>query len=123
MRTTGGRLTSIEIEPARQAESRQTLERLGLARFVDYRLGDAAAVLPSLPPQEVAVIDCEKDDYVRFFDMLPLRPGAVVVADNILSHDLTAYVAHVRARPGNESVTLAVGKGLEVTRVRDAARR
>ena len=52
----------------------------------------------------------------RFFDMLRLAPGAVVVADNILSHDLTAYVAHVRARPGVESMTLPVGKGLEVTR-------
>ena len=49
--------------------------------------------------------------------MLPLAAGAVVVADNILSHDLRAYVAHVRARPGTESITLPVGKGLEVTRV------
>jgi predicted O-methyltransferase YrrM len=117
MRSTGGRLTSIEIEPSRQAESKQTLERLGLSPFVDYRLGDAAAVLPALEEQSFALIDCEKDDYIRFFDMLRLEPGAVVVADNILSHGLTAYVAHVRGRPGTESVTLPVGKGLEITRV------
>jgi predicted O-methyltransferase YrrM len=40
----------------------------------------------------------------------------VVVADNIVSHGLAEYVAHVRARSGVESVTLPVGKGLEVTR-------
>jgi len=67
------------------------------------------------PRFRFALIDCEKDDYIRFFDMLRMRPGATVVADNILSHDLTAYVAHVRSRPGARSITLAVGKGLELT--------
>ena len=59
----------------------------------------------------------EKEDYVRFFDLLRLAPGAVVVADNVVSHGLTSYLSHVRARPGAESVTLHVGKGLEVTRI------
>jgi predicted O-methyltransferase YrrM len=117
MRAAGGRLVSIEIEPARQAESRDTIERLGLSPFVDFRLDDATVVLPTLEEQAFALIDCEKDDYIRFFDMLRLEAGAVVVADNILSHGLTDYVAHVRGKPGNMSVTLPVGKGLEVTRV------
>ena len=46
-----------------------------------------------------------------------LAPGAVVVADNILSHDLRDYVRHVRAVPGIQSMTLPVGKGLEVSRM------
>jgi len=114
----GGRLVSIEIEPARQAEARATLAELGLLSRVDLVLGDAGAVLPTLAPAHLVLIDCEKEDYARFFDLLRLEPGAVVVADNVVSHDLRDYVAHVRARPGVESVTLAVGKGLEVTRVR-----
>ncbi len=119
---TGGRLTSIEIEPLRQAESKETLAALGLADHVDYRLADAALVLPSLADLDLALIDCEKDDYIRFFDMLRLVPGAVVVADNILSHGLTDYVAHVRRRADIESITLPVGKGLEVSRVRCSTR-
>jgi predicted O-methyltransferase YrrM len=117
-RATGGRVTSIEIEPTRQAESKQTLTSLGLADHVDYRLADAAALLPSLADVDFALIDCEKDDYIRFFDMLRLAPAAIVVADNIVSHGLTDYVAHVRRAPGTESITLPVGKGLEVSRVR-----
>jgi predicted O-methyltransferase YrrM len=117
MRRAGGHLVSLEIEPARQEESRETIERLGLSPFVDFRLGDAALVLPTLEEQAFALIDCEKDDYIRFFDMLRLEAGAVVVADNILSHGLTDYVDHVRGKPGNLSVTLPVGKGLEITRV------
>ena len=115
-RDTGGKLISMEIDPARQTESRQTLGGLGLEPVVDYRLGDAAALLPDLGEVDFVLIDCEKEDYIRFFDMLKVARGGIVVADNILSHDLKDYVAHVRKHPGVESVTLSVGKGLEVTR-------
>jgi predicted O-methyltransferase YrrM len=114
---THGKLFSLEIEPLRQAESRETIARLGLSEFVEFRLGDAAQALPELEDLEFVLIDCEKHDYIRFFDMLHLRPGAIVVADNILSHQLTEYVAHVRSRHGATSVTLSIGQGLELTRV------
>lgn len=116
-RHTGGRLLSIEIEPGRQDEARDTLARLGLGSFVDFVLADAAQVLPSQSAFDLALIDCEKEDYIRFFDMLPMRPGGIIVADNIISHSLAGYVEHVRRRPGVESITLSIGKGLEVTRV------
>jgi predicted O-methyltransferase YrrM len=116
-RKTGGRLISIEIEPGRQAEARGTLSRLGLDACVDFVLADAAQVLPSEADLDMALIDCEKDDYIRFFDMLRMRKGGIVVADNIISHSLSDYVAHVRSRAETESITLPIGKGLEVTRV------
>jgi len=115
-RETKGKLTSIEIEPRRQQESRATIEQLGLSSFVGFVLADAATVLPSLQPMDFVLIDCEKDDYIRFFDMLKLEPGAIVVADNILSHSLNDYVSHVRSRRV-ESITLPIGKGLELSRV------
>lgn len=115
-RRTGGRLASIEIEPRRQEEARRTLQDLGLAAHVDFMLGDAASLLPGVGEKDFVLIDCEKDDYPRFLDALKLRPGGVVAADNILSHDLADYVRHVRSRPGVESVTLPVGKGLEISR-------
>lgn len=120
-RRTGGRLVSIEIEPTRQAESKRTLSDLGLADRVDYVLADAGEVLDRYADLQFALIDCEKDDYIRFFDTLRLAPDAVVVADNILSHDLQDYVRHVRGAPGVQSVTLPVGKGLEVSRITRSA--
>ncbi|MBI3268038.1 MAG: DUF1442 domain-containing protein [Planctomycetes bacterium] len=114
-RRTGGRLVSIEVEPARQAEARETLGRLGLAAFVQFVLGDAAEHAPRVAGADFVLLDCEKDDYIRFFDLLRPAPGAVVVADNILSHHLDDYVRHARAR--GPSVTLPIGKGLEVTRI------
>lgn len=115
-RQTGGRLTSIEIEATRHAESRERLRGLGLEALVDYISQDAAQVLPGLGPADFVLIDCEKEDYIRFFEMLKVAPGGIVVADNIISHSLQDYVAHVRRRPGVESITLPVGKGLEITR-------
>lgn len=115
-RDTGGRVTSIEIEPKRQLESRELLGSLALDDFVEYICGDAAAVLPRLGEVDLALIDCEKEDYIRFFDMLRIAPGGFVVTDNIISHSLTEYVKHVRKRPDAESVTLPIGKGLELTR-------
>jgi predicted O-methyltransferase YrrM len=115
-RHTSGRVTSIEKEPKRQAESRETITRLGLAPYVEFVLEDAASVLKRVGEFDFVFIDCEKDDYPRFFDLLHVAPGGVVVADNIISHSLGGYVAHVRARPGIGSITLPVGQGLEVTR-------
>jgi len=65
---------------------------------------------------DFVLIDSEKEDYIRFFEMLLVDSGAVVVADNILSHDLSDYVRHVRSHGGVESITFPIGKGLEVTR-------
>lgn len=111
-----GRLISFEIEPVRQAEARETLQRLELDHYVEFICADAALSLPTLPTVDLAFIDCEKEDYERFFDMLPMRSGGIVVADNIISHSLTSYVDHVRAL-GIESITLPIGKGLEITRI------
>jgi predicted O-methyltransferase YrrM len=116
-RETGGRVISIEQEPLRQADAKETLSRLGLSEHVDFILADAATVLPRQGDIDFALIDCEKEDYIRFFDMLRMRKGGVIVADNITSHSLFEYVAHVRKSPGVESITLEIGKGLEVTRV------
>jgi predicted O-methyltransferase YrrM len=115
-RQTGGRLTSIEIEPSRQALARRRLGELGLAAQVDFVRADAGTVIGQYEAVEFALIDCEKEDYERFLAQLRLAAGGIVVADNILSHDLWQYVRTVRSYPGVESVTLPIGKGLEVSR-------
>ena len=112
-----GVVISIEQEPVRQADAKETLSRLDLAKHVDFVLGEAATVLPLQAGLDFALVDCEKEDYIRFFDTLRMRPGGIIVADNIISHSLSDYVAHVRRHPGTESITLKIGKGLEVTRV------
>src|ERR1700676_1057614 len=67
-RQNGGRLISIEKEPERQADAQDTLARLDLAQHIDFVLADAATVLPRQADLDFALIDSEKDDYIRFFE-------------------------------------------------------
>lgn len=121
---TGGRVTSIEIDPAKSEEQRRNLTAAGLADHVELVAADALEVIPGLPDGSVdlVLVDHWKDLYVRDFDLVwpKVRPGGVVVADNILLPEATlaqmqAYVEHVRRAPGAVSYTVAVGDGIELT--------
>jgi predicted O-methyltransferase YrrM len=123
VRATGGKVISIEIEPAKQDEQRQNLEKAGLLDQVELVGQNVAEVLPGLQgPLDLVLIDHWKDLYIREFDaVLPkMAPRGLVVADNILvpkttEKEMKAYVSHVRGIPGIRSFTLNVGSGLELT--------
>jgi predicted O-methyltransferase YrrM len=125
----GGRLITLEIHPQKQQHARQAIARAGLSRSVDFRLGDARELISELPgPFDFVLLDLWKDFYVPCFDLFypKLSSGALVVADNMIYPEMTRaqasiYRAHVRTKPYIDSVLLAVGGGLEVSRfVKDA---
>ncbi len=68
---------------------------------------------------DVVFIDAEKDDYERLFGLVraKVEPGALVVADNVLSHAATlgAYSAARQADPTLSSVTVPLDNGLELS--------
>jgi caffeoyl-CoA O-methyltransferase len=116
----GGHVVSIEHDPAKCAAWRRNVADAGLEGAADLREGDAFDVLPSLLDVfDVVFLDAEKDDYEQLFQLArPLvEPGAVVVADNVLSHAdaLGAYSAARRADETLESVTVPLDRGLEVS--------
>ncbi|MEP7224504.1 MAG: hypothetical protein ABI783_06065, partial [Actinomycetota bacterium] len=65
--------------------------------------------------------DAEKEDYEELFALALalLEPGAIVVADNVLSHadSLAAYSASRQADPSLSSVTVPLDRGLELTTI------
>jgi catechol O-methyltransferase len=100
----GGRLTSIEASPANAEVARQVVEFAGLSASVDLRVSKAEEVLPQLAPTgpyDLIFIDHWKDLYLpdlrRIEGLGLLRPGSVVIADNIGLFDSRAYLDHVRA--------------------------
>jgi predicted O-methyltransferase YrrM len=123
-RVTGGQLISLELRPVKAEHARAQLERAGLARYVQQRLGDALATLKELPgPFDFVLIDLWKDLYVPVFEQIypKLAPGAVVVADNMILPEGTQRLAriyreHVRAAADMTSVLLPMGSGIEVSR-------
>ena len=125
-RATAGKVTSLELQPAKTEYARGQLARVQLERFVEFRVGDALASLAQLPgPFDFVLLDVWKDLYVPVFEQLhpKLAPGAIIVADNMLQPESArpharAYRERVRAAPEMTSVLLAVGNGLEVSRYR-----
>jgi predicted O-methyltransferase YrrM len=112
----GGQVTGTELIPERAEDANANLREAGLADFGQVLPGDARQTIQGLVgPFDLVFIDAEKDDYVAHVEAaLPLlRPGGVVVADNVVSHDLSAYQTYLRDHPQIETVTLPVGRGLE----------
>jgi predicted O-methyltransferase YrrM len=123
---TGGKVTTCDVAPAKQEYAKAQLTRAGLAEYVTFRAGDALQTIPTLPDGiDFVLVDLWKDLYVPCLKaFLPkLKPGAILVADNMLQppqakQDALAYRRAVRAVPGMSSVLLSVGSGLEVSRLK-----
>jgi predicted O-methyltransferase YrrM len=117
-RQNGGRVTGTEILPERAAEANRNLATAGLDAVARILAGDARTTVASLPgPFDLVFIDAEKDDYVDHLQAVVgrVRPGGLILADNVTSHDLSAYQAALRARIDVETVTIPIGRGIEFT--------
>ncbi len=95
-RRTGGKVTTFEIDPAKVALAASTFADAGVADVVDLRAYDATVGLGQFVGDvDLAFIDAEKTDYVTYLDLavVALRPGGLLVADNLTSHaaDLEAF--------------------------------
>jgi predicted O-methyltransferase YrrM len=120
VRMLGGRVLSLEHDPAKCDAWRRNVADAGLDEWAELLEGDAFESLPAIEDVfDVVFIDAEKDDYERLFALVrdKLEPGAVVIADNVLSHEETlgAYSQARQADPTLESVTVPLDRGLEVS--------
>jgi len=120
VRTFGGRLLSLESDPAKVEAWRANVEEAGVADWADLIEGDAFETLPRIEDVfDVVFLDAEKEQYEQLFAEVraKLEPGAVVIADNVLSHQETlgAYSRARQADPTLESVTLPLDRGLELS--------
>ena len=117
-RQTRGSVTGTEILPDRAAEANQNLAAAGLETVARVVAGDARTTVASLSgPFDLVFIDAEKDDYVDHLETTVdrVRPGGLILADNVISHDLSAYQAVLRARGDVETVTIPIDRGVEFT--------
>jgi predicted O-methyltransferase YrrM len=111
---------SLEADPRKIEAWRRNIADAGLEEWADLVEGDANETLYAIDDVfDVVFLDAEKDEYERLFEAArtKLEPGALVVADNILSHPepLARYAAARQADPGLESLTLPLDRGLELS--------
>jgi caffeoyl-CoA O-methyltransferase len=117
-RQNGGQVIGTEILPERVAEANRNLAEAGLDGVARVVAGEARATVASLPgPFDLVFIDAEKDDYVDHFAAVVDRVeiGGLILADNVISHDLSEYQAMLRSRSDVETVTIPIGRGVEFT--------
>jgi predicted O-methyltransferase YrrM len=119
-RILGGRVLSLEHDPAKCEAWRRNVADAGLEEWAELVEGDARETLAGIDDVfDVVFIDAEKEDYEQLFRLArpKVEPGAVVVADNVLSHEeaLGAYSRARQADPTLESVTVPLDRGLEIS--------
>jgi caffeoyl-CoA O-methyltransferase len=119
-RLLGGRLVSLEQDPAKCEAWRANVAEAGLEEWAELVEGDAHALLAASEDTfDLVFLDAEKDDYEALFALTRplLEPGGLVVADNVLSHDETlgAYSAARQSDASLASVTVPLDRGLELT--------
>ena len=120
VRHLGGHVLSLEHDPAKVEAWRRNIEDAGLEEWVELREGDAFETLPAIDDVfDLVFLDAEKDDYETLFALArtKLEPGALVVADNVLSHEdaLGAYSQARQADSSLSSVTVPLDRGLELS--------
>jgi len=122
VRYLGGHVVSTENDPKKIAAWRQNIADAGLEDWADLVEGDGLETVREIDDVfDVVFIDAEKGLYEPFFEAVrtKVEPGALIVADNVLSHieTLGAYSAARQSDPTLVSVTVPLDRGLELSSV------
>ncbi|HVA22399.1 MAG TPA: O-methyltransferase [Candidatus Micrarchaeia archaeon] len=107
----GGRITTIDPDAGRQARARAAFAEAGCAEVLDCRHGRALDVLPTLSgPFDVAFLDALKEELEAYLDhaVKLVRPGGLVLVDNLLWSGEAARGAPADAAPERRRATAAV---------------
>ncbi len=117
LKETGGKLITLEFDPARAAEAEAHLQEVGLNDIVDVRIGNALDEIPMCDATfDLVFLDAEKNEYRRYLELaLPnIRPGGLIVADDTVTmrHEMPDYVEFVFNTPQLHSVDIPLDDGI-----------
>jgi len=119
LRTTGGKLTTCEIDARRAELARQNFKRAGFDQIVTLVEGDAHDEVTKLKePIDLLFLDADKGGYIDYLNkLLPLvRPGGLIVAHNMNPRQADPrYLEAVTTNPDLETIFLnmdAAGVGV-----------
>ncbi len=108
LRTTGGKLTTFEIDAGRAALARKNFARAGVDSMVTLVEGDAHKEVTKLKdPIDVLFLDADKQGYVDYLEkLLPLvRPGGLIIAHNMDARQADPrYVKAITTNPKLETL-------------------
>ncbi len=114
LRTTGGKLTTHDIDEGRASLARENFKRAGVDNMVTLVMGDAHETVTRIKePIDVIFIDADKEGYLDYLTkLLPLvRPGGLILSHNIemIGQD---YIDAITKNPNLETIQV---QGVTVT--------
>jgi predicted O-methyltransferase YrrM len=118
LQSTGGKLTTYEINAYRASLARENFKRAGVDKIVTLVEGDAHKEVTKLKePIDVLFIDADKEGYFDYLNkLLPLvRPGGLILAHNMDMPEVQNYIKAVISDPNLETAFEGQGQGLGVT--------
>ena len=121
LRETGGRLVTIEYDPARAKELAGNIKSAGLSDIVQVLSGDAFQQIPKVPGTfDFVFLDAWKKDYKRFFDMVypRLDKGGLFLAHNVVNKrsEMGDFLDAIQKQPsGWTTIVSPSGEGMSVT--------
>jgi predicted O-methyltransferase YrrM len=121
LRETGGRLVTIEYDPARARELAANITRAGLSDIVEVVDGDAFERIPAIAGAfDFVFLDAWKRDYKRFFDMVEPRldRGGLFIAHNVVNKrsEMEDFLDAIERHPALWTTTVSPsGEGMSVS--------
>ena len=121
LRATGGRLVTIEYEPARAKALADNIRRAGLSDIVEVVSGDAFEQIPRIAGSfDFVFLDAWKKDYKRFFDTVYPRLDArgLFVAHNVVNkkNEMEDFLDAVQRHPSLwTTIVSPSGEGMSVS--------
>jgi len=83
----GGKLYTIDINEELETRCRAYFEASGHAEKIDYRIGDALEIIPTIETAfDLIFIDADKINYSNYYELVfdKLSKNGIILADNVL---------------------------------------
>lgn len=82
-----GVLYTIDINAELEDMCRRYFEKAGLTNKIDYRIGNALDIIPTINDElDLVFIDADKVNYANYYDLVfdKVKKGGFIIADNVL---------------------------------------
>jgi predicted O-methyltransferase YrrM len=114
----GDKLVTFELLPEKADLARETFDKTRTWEQIELIHGDGRGHLEDYEEIAFCFLDCEKEMYSELYEDIisRLKPGGILVADNVISHkeDLAGFVEKARKDKSVDAAVLPVGLGLLV---------
>ena len=85
--TEKGKIITIDVNEELEDFTRKFFNESPLAHKIDYRIGDAGVIIPTLSETfDIVFIDADKMNYQKYYDLVidKVRVGGYIISDNVL---------------------------------------